>query len=750
MKKTISITLNGVIFNIEEDAYQSLDTYLESIKKHYEKTEGDEIISDIESSIAEKFQKKINSKKKVIVKKDVEEVVKVMGTVEEIDSENEEKNKNKDSKSSFNSAGSSGEKPKKLYRDPDDVIIAGVCSGIAAYFGIDPVFVRLFFFALLFANGVGFWLYLILWIVVPVAESNSQKLEMRGKSVNIKKLEETIKKKSEEVRSGLKKNGKSKLIKILSFPFMILKNIVIWLRQILSKVWPVISFLVGLGVIIACALGLAAVTMVISVVFFHIDSPFIISDIPLKEFTNQASYYVVMAAAYLGMVIPLIFGLILGSTFVSRKNNFKILSSSILVAVWMIAVVAGGVAAFDLVPRIRQRVLELNQIGTMSRGFEVSDFNKMRIGVNGEMILKKGDEYKFDVTGDEEAIKRLNFEIKDGELKVEQKLREEKGICLFCLSKPVRIEAIVPDLESFIAFRNLDVELIGFDNQDLKINAGESANVKAELDNVNLTSYVAGTSGQVEVSGKIDKLDITTEGNGRFVGKDLDSKYIKIYQDVLSRVTLEGRTEKLEAEVTGPAKLYASDLVSQNVAVKATSHARAEVYALGNLEAIAQEHGRVYYKGEPEKIIHKTAQEGQVIRMEDYEFSDIKFEKNEDEVRIYFSPDKYSPTMSSVRGITLRPEMFGDLGNVIFHWTTDGGNLVVDWDKNWQGSKDVTTREKEVYWTFLPETWEELQIRSKPIEVRLQIETPDESKILNEARLQIIPDEENMMFQVVE
>ena len=70
MKKTISINLNGMIFKIEEDAYQKLEEYLDSIKRHYKKTEGDEIISDIESSIAEKFSKKINSTKKVIVKKD--------------------------------------------------------------------------------------------------------------------------------------------------------------------------------------------------------------------------------------------------------------------------------------------------------------------------------------------------------------------------------------------------------------------------------------------------------------------------------------------------------------------------------------------------------------------------------------------------------------------------------------------------------------------------------------------------------
>ena len=101
-------------------------------------------------------------------------------------------------------------KNKKLYRNPDDVIIAGVCSGLAAYFGIDPVAVRLAFFVAIFAQGLGFWIYIILWIVMPMAKNSAQKLEMRGKPVNIKRIEENIKEKSKHIREGIKKKKISK------------------------------------------------------------------------------------------------------------------------------------------------------------------------------------------------------------------------------------------------------------------------------------------------------------------------------------------------------------------------------------------------------------------------------------------------------------------------------------------------------------------------------------------------------------
>ncbi|MFC1678457.1 hypothetical protein ACFLZ9_01825 [Patescibacteria group bacterium] len=93
MKKTISVTLNSVIFTLEEDAYNKLREYLDSIKDHFSKAESsggsDEIITDIEASIAEKFGAKLNDKKQVINLKDVENLIKVMGSVEDITSEDD-------------------------------------------------------------------------------------------------------------------------------------------------------------------------------------------------------------------------------------------------------------------------------------------------------------------------------------------------------------------------------------------------------------------------------------------------------------------------------------------------------------------------------------------------------------------------------------------------------------------------------------------------------------------------------------
>src|SRR3989339_839669 len=91
MEKTLSITISNQFFNIEEDAYESLAKYLEDIRAHYGSEEREEILSDIESSIAEKFLEKVSDKKKFINQGDVEAVIAVLGRVDEIDGDSKEK-----------------------------------------------------------------------------------------------------------------------------------------------------------------------------------------------------------------------------------------------------------------------------------------------------------------------------------------------------------------------------------------------------------------------------------------------------------------------------------------------------------------------------------------------------------------------------------------------------------------------------------------------------------------------------------
>jgi phage shock protein PspC (stress-responsive transcriptional regulator) len=193
MKKTISITISGIIFHIEDDGYEKLKSYLDSIHRYFATYDDNhEIISDIESRIAEKFLAKLTPERQVVTLEDVSALIATMGSTEDFAAAEAEaaedlgiksNNAAPHQKSKIN-LGKNEEPPisdflasKKLYRDKNRKLLGGVAAGIAHYFATDPLWLRLliacFFFGLwIFPPITGFIVlaYITLWAVVPAAE----------------------------------------------------------------------------------------------------------------------------------------------------------------------------------------------------------------------------------------------------------------------------------------------------------------------------------------------------------------------------------------------------------------------------------------------------------------------------------------------------------------------------------------------------------------------------------------------------
>ncbi len=204
MNKTVTINISGIIFHIEEDAYESLSKYLSTIKGYFSKTEGgNEIMADIEARIAELLQEKISPAKQVIVINDVVEVKQVMGKPEDFDTQ--ETNHAQNPKQE-NFEYKQEKIKRRLFRDPDERAIGGVCSGLAAYFDVDAVWIRLAMFLLIFFGGLSLWVYIILWMVIPQAKTTADKFAMRGEPANINNIYQSFKDEAEDVKSRFAKN----------------------------------------------------------------------------------------------------------------------------------------------------------------------------------------------------------------------------------------------------------------------------------------------------------------------------------------------------------------------------------------------------------------------------------------------------------------------------------------------------------------------------------------------------------------
>jgi phage shock protein PspC (stress-responsive transcriptional regulator) len=196
MKKTFTINISGRVFHIDDDAHEKLNNYLIQLNRYFgNDPDAKEIVQDIEARISEIFAQTLKGGGQVITLEHVDEVIKTMGLPEAI-SDAKEIPEEKTRRTVYT-------KGKKLYRDPDDRILGGVCSGLGAYFNVDPVVVRLIF-ALLVILGAGafFLIYIILWIVVPSARNTAERLEMKGKEVNISTISKSIKEEIQDVRDN--------------------------------------------------------------------------------------------------------------------------------------------------------------------------------------------------------------------------------------------------------------------------------------------------------------------------------------------------------------------------------------------------------------------------------------------------------------------------------------------------------------------------------------------------------------------
>ena len=179
MKKVINIGIGGRSFVIDEDAYQQLEKYLEKFRdKIGMGVQTKDVMEDLEQRISELFAESLKSEQEVVNLSLVSKIISQLGMPDGSPADDD-----------FNSFETVNKVvTKRLYRDPDSRVIGGVCSGLAYYLNVDVVLVRVLFCIAFMLGGVGFWGYIIFWIVTPLANTASKKCEMRGLPVTAENL----------------------------------------------------------------------------------------------------------------------------------------------------------------------------------------------------------------------------------------------------------------------------------------------------------------------------------------------------------------------------------------------------------------------------------------------------------------------------------------------------------------------------------------------------------------------------------
>ncbi len=255
MNKTVTVNIGGIVFHIDENAYEKFKQYLESIRSHFTTSDGrDEIMQDIEARIAEMFQERVKDSKQVITLEDVNEVTLLMGKPEEF--------AGSEQKETEEEPVFTGPVKRRLFRNPDDKLLGGVCSGVAAYFDIDPVWVRLILAVSFFVFGSGFLLYIILWVIIPEAKTAAEKLQMKGEAVTVSNIQKNVKEEMEALKKRMdemSKGGTKKAGTVIGRIFEAIGEVFVFIFRVIGKIFAAFFIFIAIVVLFALFVSFFAV-----------------------------------------------------------------------------------------------------------------------------------------------------------------------------------------------------------------------------------------------------------------------------------------------------------------------------------------------------------------------------------------------------------------------------------------------------------------------------------------------------------
>lgn len=414
MKRAIKINLSGQVFHIDEDAYEKLKNYLDSISSHFSDVqESREILDDIENRIAELLSEKLQDTSRVVTIKDVEEIIEIMGRPEEIADEEaagEEKRR----------YSYEGKRHRRLYRDPDNAVIGGVAAGLSAYFNVDLLLIRILFVVLILAGaGFPFILYIVLWIAVPKAVTAAEKLEMQGEKVNVSNLEKKIREEYEDVKANFKKARNSdagqKTESFFQEFFRVLGVIIVAFAKI------ILAF-IAVGFVIA---GVSLIASLVGVAFFGAGvrtwGVFHLWDADIHNFItpfiNPVNLTVIAVAGILLVLIPvlaIIYGLFKALFRFKAKDRGLGMSAFALWILALITVITLGIIE-------GKEYLEDEEV---TSSFEFKDLGSdtlyLALNTTQENLIEDREEFGFDdrwyfMGTDKEVYGKVEIDIRSTE-----------------------------------------------------------------------------------------------------------------------------------------------------------------------------------------------------------------------------------------------------------------------------------------------------------------------------------------------
>lgn len=399
MKESKKVSISGVGFVFDFDAYEVLAGYLDNLNQTYKDTaDGEEIVADIEARIAELILSR-QSNMTVVSLPLIRSIIDQMGSPEAIEEEsNEGEPKAKEPTPRI---------PRRLYRNPESAKLGGVCSGIGTFFDIDPVWVRLAMFApiagiVLFQSfdwynlrdfcgslfGIFILGYFVMWFAIPMAKSARQKLEMTGEKINAQTISSKTRAQA-EMNDAVSNDERGQ--SLLADIFYVIGRIVLFF----FKAAALLTLTAILAGVIACIVGLFAFLFTAPDNDYEMFHSFM-------TYIGSATVITLVASAIVGVVLPLALLAYLLSGFVfGHKINRTF--SFLVGGAWIVALVIFFATAFSNHEQIRKGIKEAEMREAVERNlrrWNVNDNFLHTIDLNDVTVKVYNHTYNVDPEGE--------------------------------------------------------------------------------------------------------------------------------------------------------------------------------------------------------------------------------------------------------------------------------------------------------------------------------------------------------------
>jgi phage shock protein PspC (stress-responsive transcriptional regulator) len=555
MKRTLTVNLNGRVFNIDEDAYQLLDNYLKNLRIYFRKEEGRaEILADFEARIEELFSERVRLGYNVINIEQVEKVIAQMGRPDDFGEDEKVNEEGEEKKNVFTTTSAK----KKFYRNPDDKMFAGLCSGVAAYFDWNVLVVRII--AAILIPATSFWIvpvYLVAWLVIPEAKTAQEKLEMQGKPITVENIGKTVAAGIEEIKN-IKTDG-------------CLGSIVDFIVALFKVCLVGLGFLVGLPLLLA----LVVIIIVLFATIFGVSTGLLAGlHIPWSNETLLLIDRPVMATIGFCLIfaIPLI---VLVYSIASHLFKLKPVHKGVMwtgLIIWIASLFLLAFSGFNF-----------NRENIFHGWNPENGYHKSSIRGNGILTERI------------ESLPPVDFIEWEGNyganLQIEQIENGEMSLWISGDSNLIdKVDVRVED--------NTKLVLSTRNNYFLKPSVPFTIRLRTPaLKGINLESV-----GNINVLGALyaDHFLIKMEGAGKLRADSLYSNELKVKTEGVGAVTLAGAAKKASFELEGAGEIDAFELISDSVFARLDGVGSIKCNPVQHLQGNVNGVGKITYKTEPQ------------------------------------------------------------------------------------------------------------------------------------------------------